>query len=68
MSIQQEVPFPETGALVTTACRGCVRFEEDTPHAVYHGQRIYFCLPICLQDFEQDPNNSCLKGHPLFSE
>jgi len=68
MSFQAEIPLPETGALVTTACRGCIRFDIDTPHAVYREQRVYFCLPLCLEDFEQNPEHSCLKGNPLLAE
>lgn len=68
MSLKPEIPLPETGVLVTTACRGCIRFDEDTPHAVYRGQRVYFCLPLCLEDFVQNPENSCLKGNPFFAK
>lgn len=51
---------PSLGTEVMTACGGFVHLNEGTPRAIYAGQTIYFCLPICKKDFEQDPATSCL--------
>jgi YHS domain-containing protein len=53
---------PEIGSEVTTACGNLVRLETGTPQAIYRGRRVYFCLPICKQDFEADPASSCLQA------
>ena len=42
-----------------------MQLEEDTPHTVFRGHRIYFCLPECLTTFDQNPSTSCLAGDPL---
>jgi YHS domain-containing protein len=63
-----EPPIASPGKVVATACRGYIQFEAATPHTVFRGQRIYFCLPSCLKAFEDDPKTSCLAGHPLLEE
>ena len=50
----------ETGAQVTTACNGHIRYVPGTAWAIYQGQKIFFCLPVCKEDFEADPGCSCL--------
>lgn len=57
--------LPPFGSLVKTACKGVMQLEEDTPHTVFRGHRIYFCLPECLTTFDQNPSTSCLAGDPL---
>jgi YHS domain-containing protein len=53
---------------VQTACGGQIRFEQNTPTAVYRGWRVYFCLPACLEDFARDPEASCLVEAPPESD
>ena len=65
---EQEFPLPEIGSQIITACRVVSQFAAATPTAVYEGQRIYFCLQSCLEDFKTDPENSCLAGHSLEEE
>jgi len=57
------LPLPETP--VTTACRGFILYDKNTPTEVYRGRRIYFCLPSCLKAFQEDPKTSCLAGDIL---
>ena len=61
----QEPALPDTGSPVLTACGGQIQYERDTPTAVFRGQRVYFCLPACQEDFERDPATSCLADNPL---
>lgn len=68
MSEHESVPLPAIGSIVTTACRGAIRYEKHTPSAVYQNQRLYFCLPTCLRSFQLDPKTSCLAGDPLLNE
>jgi len=61
----QEPPLPTPGIPVQTACGGQILFEQGTPTAIHRGQRVYFCLPACLEDFARDPETSCLaQGQP----
>jgi YHS domain-containing protein len=57
-----------TGSVVGTACGGLLRLEQDTPHSIFRGQRIYFCLPSCKESFDRDPTTSCLVVNPHFKE
>jgi hypothetical protein len=68
MSVSQEPPLPRPGSVVTTACRGFMHFQSDTPNAVYRGRRVFFCLPTCLKSFEENPKTSCLAGDPLVED
>jgi hypothetical protein len=45
---------------VETACGCTVGFSLDLPYANHQGRRVFFCLPICKQDFDRDPLSSCL--------
>ena len=50
----------EIGARITTACNGRIRYTAGTPWVIYQGQKVFFCLPVCKEDFEADPGCSCL--------
>ena len=58
-------PLPAVGFVVATACKGTIRYEKNVPTLVYKGQRLFFCLPICMRSFQYDPKTSCLAGDPL---
>jgi YHS domain-containing protein len=60
MSSNNAIPLPVIGREVTTACDSQEKFTSDTPRAIYKGKWIFFCTPICQQEFIQDPRNSCL--------
>ncbi len=60
MSVLHDPPLPKIGDSVTTACKGLIFYEADTPTVLSRGQRIYFCLPSCLKAFQDDPETSCL--------
>ncbi len=62
MSSKNAVPLPVIGSEVTTACGSAEKFACDTPRASYEGKWIFFCTPICQQEFIQDPRNSCMAG------
>ncbi len=51
-------PIPD--AIVITACGGRINYTDDTPSALFRGEAVYFCLPICKTDYENDPSTSCL--------
>jgi YHS domain-containing protein len=63
MSSENAIPLPVIGGDVLTACGTPEKFNTNTPRALYNGEWIFFCLPICRQEFLQDPNNSCLTSH-----
>lgn len=63
-----DAPLPKNGTPVPTACRGYIMLAKDTTHVVYHGKRIFFCLPSCRRSFENDPQTSCMAGDPLLEE
>ena len=51
---------PPKGVHLRTACGGIVEASDDTPCVKLPDGRVYFCLPICKTDFENDPQHSCL--------
>jgi YHS domain-containing protein len=56
-------PDPNTvrpGDRITTACGSRTLYTPGTESALYNGQPVYFCLPVCKQDFERNPRSSCL--------
>ena len=65
MNAPKDPLLPKVGSAVTTACSGFIPFEKNTPHTIYRGRRIYFCLPSCLKAFQDDPKTSCMAGDPL---
>ena len=68
MSSAPDVPLPETGTPILTACRSQAQYQPSTPSAIYRGQRIYFCEAVCLEDFKADPETSCLTSHSQTEE
>lgn len=60
MSEARAEPLPGPGSPVRTACGGGIRYEPGTPWTLFRGRRVYFCLPACKEDFEKDPQTSCL--------
>jgi len=65
MNAPEDPPLPRMGSAVTSACRGFIVLDDDTPSTVYRERRIYFCLPSCLKAFQDDPKTSCMAGDPL---
>ena len=51
---------PDVGTPVRTACGGMVNYSPATPCVKFRGQRVFFCLPVCKTDFENDPETSCM--------
>lgn len=54
------ISYPHPGTEVATACGGIVRYEPNTPSALFNDEVVYFCLPICKADYEESPHTSCL--------
>ena len=57
----------EKGAIVITACGGRINYSDDTPCDVFRGETVYFCLPICKTDYQNDPLTSCLASRLMDS-
>ena len=60
MSVTSDQQLPKVGSPVTTACKGIISYDADTPAVLFRGERIYFCMPACLKAFQDDPKKSCL--------
>jgi hypothetical protein len=58
---------PERGAIVITACGGRINYSADTPCDLFRGETVYFCLPICKTDYQNDPFTSCLASRLMDS-
>jgi hypothetical protein len=58
---------PEKGAIVITACGGRMNHSTDTPCDLFRGETVYFCLPICKTDYQNDPFTSCLASRLMDS-
>ena len=65
-SRSHDLPHPLPGTEVYTACGGIVQYMSNTPSAVYKEEVVYFCLPICKADYEDNPKTSCLAAR-IFS-
>lgn len=63
MIIHGHLQLPEIGSEILTACGTPEKFQANTPRAMHEGKWIFFCLPICQEEFIQDPKNSCLTSH-----
>ncbi len=63
MSGKKVIPLPIIGSSISTACGSPEKFDSDTPRAILEGKWIFFCTPLCQEEFMQDPNNSCLTNH-----
>lgn len=50
----------ETGTLVHTACGGVVQYTPSASCVHIDEQVVFFCLPGCKSDFEEDPDHSCV--------
>lgn len=57
-------PVPAIGAPIQTACGGTAAYTANTPCAYINGQNVYFCLGVCVEGFENDPENSCVAIGP----
>jgi hypothetical protein len=57
----------ERGAVVVAACGGRINYTADTPCDLFRGETVYFCLPICKTDYQNDPLTSCLASRLLNS-
>ena len=62
MSAGRPIPLPVIGSEIKTACGDEGKFATNTPRALYKGKWILFCLPVCQQEFIQDPSSSCYVG------
>ncbi len=62
---EEDDSTPMPGKIVITACGGRINYTADTPWALFQGQPVYFCLPICKTDYEDDPFTSCLASRLL---
>jgi hypothetical protein len=60
--VGEKVKFGEP---VRTACGGVVQYSGNTPCVLFRGEAVYFCLPVCKEDFERDPLSSCLAARIL---
>jgi YHS domain-containing protein len=61
MSVESSIPLPVIGSEVQTACGDAENFAANTPRALYKGRWVFFCTPLCQQDFIEDPGSSCYK-------
>ncbi len=53
-------PQTKEGTIVYTACGGITTYTKETPCVEINGEQVFFCLPLCKQDFVIDPRFSCL--------
>ena len=59
MTTRSEPLLPAAGSEVRTACGGLAKFTSDSPRTLLKDRWVFFCLPTCLQEFEQNPVTSC---------
>lgn len=63
MAAESLPTLPAPGSEVKTACGGLTKFMADSPRALQKDRWVFFCLAVCLQEFEQNPAASCYAGH-----
>jgi YHS domain-containing protein len=59
MSAGRLIPLPAIGEEITTACGDTDKFTTNTPRALYKEKWVFFCTPLCQQEFTDDPGSSC---------
>ena len=59
MKTRSKPLLPSPGSDIRTACGGLAKFAPDSPRALDKDNWVFFCLPTCLQEFEQNPVTSC---------
>lgn len=59
MSSGYSIPLPIIGSEIKTACGDTDNFAANTPRALYKDKWIFFCTPLCQQEFLEDPGSSC---------
>jgi hypothetical protein len=59
MSTGNSIPLPIIGSEIKTACGDADNFAVNTPRALHKDKWIFFCTPLCQQEFIQDPSSSC---------
>jgi len=62
MVARSQPPLPAPGSEVKTACGGLTKFIAASPRALHKDRWVFFCLAVCLQEFEQNPAASCYAG------
>jgi hypothetical protein len=67
MTAAPQPPLPLPGREVRTACGGLAKFAPDSPRILYNERWVFFCLPVCQQEFKQNPATSCY-GPQIVSE
>jgi YHS domain-containing protein len=45
---------------IETACGGRIQRLADTPTIEFNGQTLAFCLPLCKQEYDLNPQISCM--------
>jgi YHS domain-containing protein len=60
MSSNNLIRLPVIDSEVPTACGSVEKFTSATPRVLYEGMWVFFCTPLCQQEFIQDPRNSCM--------
>ena len=59
MSAKISIPLPVIGREVKTACGDSDTFSASTPRVLHEGKWVFFCAPLCQQDFIENPGSSC---------
>jgi YHS domain-containing protein len=59
MSSNNLIRLPVIDSQVTTACGSVEKFTSASPRAIYEGTWVFFCTPLCQEEFIQNPGLSC---------
>ena len=65
MNAPGESPAPKPGYMVDTACGSRVPFAADSTFVLFRGEVVYFCCSECKQDYESNPQTSCMAGRMM---